>query len=254
MVLRRAGYWTVRSPSNPGHYWGNWLLFDRPPEPGDGARWQARFAAEFPELGHCALAWDVTDGALGATRLEFPDFELEQTVGLVAPAGGPTAHPRANPEVQIRALSAQDAAWDGVLALWEAQNAEREDAHPADAYQRYARSRLGELRALFAAGRGAWFVAEERGVLVGSLGVVVTDGRARYQSVDTAASHRRRGIASRLVYEAAQQVRAAWTISSFVIAADLDYHALGIYESLGFQRIEQVSGVCRWAPEDRSGP
>jgi hypothetical protein len=31
-----------------------------------------------------------------------------------------------------------------------------------------------------------------------------------------------------------------------VIAADADYHALGIYESLGFRRVEQVAGVCRW--------
>jgi hypothetical protein len=32
----------------------------------------------------------------------------------------------------------------------------------------------------------------------------------------------------------------------FVIAADADYHALGLYESLGFRRAEHVVGVCRW--------
>ena len=35
-----------------------------------------------------------------------------------------------------------------------------------------------------------------------------------------------------------------------VIVADLGYHALGLYESLGFERREHVVGVCRWA---RSG-
>ena len=32
----------------------------------------------------------------------------------------------------------------------------------------------------------------------------------------------------------------------FVIAADADYHALGLYESLGFERREHVFGVCLW--------
>jgi len=31
-----------------------------------------------------------------------------------------------------------------------------------------------------------------------------------------------------------------------VIVADLHYHALGLYESLGFRRRERVAGVCRW--------
>lgn len=250
VVSRRDGYWVIRSPSNPGHYWGNLLILDTPPGSGDGARWQARFAAEFPALEHCTLAWDVVDGALGSARSEFPDFELEQMVGLVAEPDVLAPHPRASTTVTVRALEAEDLAWTEVLALWEAQNAELEKPFPADSYRSFARSRLANLRALFAVGRGAWFVAESDGMVVGSLGMVVTDGRARYQSVDTRASHRRRGIASRLVIEAARQAAATWPISSFVIAADSGYHALGIYESLGFRRVEQVSGVCRWAPED----
>ena len=34
-------------------------------------------------------------------------------------------------------------------------------------------------------------------------------------------------------------------IARFVIAADPSYHALGLYESLGFERLELVAGVCR---------
>src|SRR5438105_2519423 len=62
-----------------------------------------------------------------------------------------------------------------------------------------------ELRELFRAGRGAWYVAlDESGREVqGSCGVVVTAGRGRYQAVDTAEAHRRRGICSRLVVQAA---------------------------------------------------
>ena len=51
----------------------------------------------------------------------------------------------------------------------------------------FASARLADLRALFQAGRGAWWVAElEPGEVAGSLGIVVTGRRARYQTVDTA--------------------------------------------------------------------
>jgi ribosomal protein S18 acetylase RimI-like enzyme len=62
--------------------------------------------------------------------------------------------------------------------------------------------------------------------------------------VDTALAHRRRGICSRLVVEAAQRARDDYGAKRFVIVADADYHALGLYESLGFQRTEKVHGVC----------
>jgi hypothetical protein len=35
-----------------------------------------------------------------------------------------------------------------------------------------------------------------------------------------------------------------------VIAADVGYHALGLYESLGFERREHVAGVCLWPRDD----
>jgi len=84
------------------------------------------------------------------------------------------------------------------------------------------------------------------GAVAGSLGIVVTGGRGRYQAVDTAEAFRRRGIASRLVVEAAQRAAADHGAERFAIVADRTYHALGLYESLGFERAEHVLGVCRW--------
>ena len=84
---------------------------------------------------------------------------------------------------------------------------------------------------------------ESRDVLA-SCGLVVTGERGRFQAVDTAEVHRRKGICSRLVVEAAQRATARGA-KHLVIAAEPDYHALGLYESLGFQRAERVAGVCR---------
>ncbi len=38
----------VRSPANPGYWWGNFLLLGRPPGTRDLAAWLERFEAEFP--------------------------------------------------------------------------------------------------------------------------------------------------------------------------------------------------------------
>ena len=77
---------------------------------------------------------------------------------------------------------------------------------------------------------------------------MVTGGRGRFQVVDTAAAHRRKGICSRLVVEAADRAARLHRADRFVIAADPSYHALGLYESLGFRRAERVAGVCRHPP------
>jgi ribosomal protein S18 acetylase RimI-like enzyme len=82
----------------------------------------------------------------------------------------------------------------------------------------------------------------------------VTGGRGRFQVVDTALAYRRRGICSRLVVEAARRSTDRHGAERFVIAADPDYHALGLYESLGFRRKERVAGVCRWPRSASTSP
>jgi ribosomal protein S18 acetylase RimI-like enzyme len=249
-ATRSDGFWTVRSPSNPTHYWGNFLLFDDPPRPGDGARWERTFARAMGGPGappHRSFAWDRTDGSTGAAEQEFVSrgYALERTVGLLARPRELRYHRRASREVAVRPLDpapgADGAAWDQIVELWVAG---RQGPFDEQEYRDFARLRLEGLRTLFAAGRGAWWVAElDHGAVVGSLGIVVTGTRARFQSVDTAAAHRRRGICSRLVVEAAQRTAAAHPVSQFVICADPGYHALGLYETLGFADAERVAAV-----------
>ena len=258
VVVRRDGYLVIRSPSNPSHYWGTLLLFDGPPRAGDAARWEALFDAELgrdPRIRHRTFAWDRTDGEAGAAQEEFVSrgYTLEESVGLVASAGRLRAHPRENREVVVRTLDPDPGAdaelWDAVVEL---QVAGRDEGHEEHAYREFARARLETRRALFRAGRGAWYVALDpvTGAVAASCGVVVTAGRGRFQAVDTALEYRRRGIASRLVVEAARRSAAAHEADRFVIVADPDYHALPLYESLGFEPRERVFGVCRWPCAD----
>jgi hypothetical protein len=120
IVERRDGYWAVHSPSNPTFWWGNLLLFDDAPAPGDGERWEALFEQEFggrAEVTHRTVAWDRVDGARGAADQEFVErgYELESTAGLVARPAVLSEHPQANRDVEVRALDP-----DGDEDLWAA--------------------------------------------------------------------------------------------------------------------------------------
>jgi ribosomal protein S18 acetylase RimI-like enzyme len=254
VVARRDGYLVVRSPSNPAHYWGNLLIFDAPPAAGDAERWEQLFAHEFgdePGVRHQTFGWDTTDGNPGQAREEFVPrgYDLEETVGLVAQAGQLHDHPRANREVVVRALDPSPGA-DAELwaAVTELQVAGRDEGHTEESYRTFTLARLRDRREHFLAGRGAWYVGLDpaTGELAASCGIVVTNGRGRFQVVDTAERYRGRGIASRLLIDAARHAARAYGAERFVIAADANYHAAGLYESLGFTPQERTFGVCRW--------
>jgi ribosomal protein S18 acetylase RimI-like enzyme len=252
VVERRDGCLVVRSPSNPAHYWGNLLLFDDPPGPGDADRWEPLFDEAFadePRVLHRTFAWDRADGAAGSAAVEFGErgYEIEESIGLIARPEDVRPHARANSDVVVRSLDPGEGADEELWkAVAEFQVAERDEGFEEEGYRTYVRARQRDRRELFRRGRGAWYVALDPAdrAVVASCGVVVTAGRGRFQSVETAATHRRRGIASRLVAESARRAGADHGAEQLVIVAEAGYHALGLYESLGFEPREHVFGVC----------
>jgi GNAT superfamily N-acetyltransferase len=250
LVERREGYWVVCSPANPTFWWGNFLLFDDPPADGDGDRWEALFRSEFaghPDVTHRAFAWDRRNGDVGtaAQELVARGYELEWTSGLVSRPDQIVRHPRANAEVVVKPLDpdGDERLWDGLIELQASQAPD--GGNNSDYHRTFLRRRQAGLRELFRAGRGAWYLALLEGAPVASLGIVVTEARARFQAVDTLEAHRRKGIATRLIADAAAHAASHHSIDHFVIAADPDYHAIGIYEGLGFERAELVVGALR---------
>lgn len=135
--------------------------------------------------------------------------------------------------------------WEAVIDVQMASSDEQWHGSLRAYHLEFLRRRQEEHRTIFRGGRGAWYVALLDGVVAASLGIVVTDRRARYQTVDTAEAFRRRGIASRLLVDAARDAMSKHEIDHFVIAADPDYHAIGIYEGLGFVRAEAVTAAVR---------
>jgi ribosomal protein S18 acetylase RimI-like enzyme len=253
-VRRRDGYLAVRSPTNPNYWWGNLLLFDEAPAEGDGERWEALFAAEFgdePRVTHRTFAWDRTDDERGAAENEFVTrgYDVELSVGMIATPAEIHPHPRANAGVQVRPLDPAEGGpdeerWEQVVEL-QVAGRDTQRLPDEEPHRVFSRARLAELRSLFRAGLGSWYVALDGDDVAASMGIVVTGGRARYQAVDTAITHRRRGICTRLLVDAARHAVATYGATDLVIVADPDYHAAGIYESVGFRPVERVCGVCR---------
>jgi len=248
ILERHDDHLVIRSPSSPAFYWGNMLVFDAPPRPGDADGWERLFAEAFadePRVRHVTLAWDGPNAPAGAAH-EFVSrgYELDSSIGLVATPDDLHQHPRANRQVTVRALDP-----DGDEDLWaqviDVQVDGRSSSEAEGAYRDFSADQQAVRRRHFRDGRGAWYVALDGGAVVGSCGVIVTDGRGRFQAVDTLATHRRRGVSSRLVVHAGRHAAEHHGADQLVIVADEHYHALGLYESLGFERAERVLGVCR---------
>lgn len=260
VVVDRGEYIVVRSPSNPAHYWGNFLLFRDAPPAGVREAWEEHYEREFGsdrESRHCAITWDRPDGELGAAvEFEAAGYDVDAAVALVAESDELVAHPRANAEVTIRQLDPH-----GDEELWQAaidvQVENRDEGHEVAFHTRFVERRMADRRARFRRGDGAWFVAvTPEGDAVAGCGVIVTDGRARFQAVDTVERARRRGIASRLVYEAGRAALDRFGAQRLVIVADPGYHALPLYRSLGFVERHRSIALCWWpgAPRAHAHP
>ena len=242
-VLDRDSYLVVRSPREPGYYWGNLLVFPQAPGPGDLARWEHLFAQEFandPEVAHRTFAWDLGDAPWDPGPFLEAGYHHEQTVVLTASEVCLPPHP--NTEIEVRTLQTQ-ADWDEVAELHVAT---RDLEHEEEAYRQFATRRLAALRARVDAGQGEWYGAFRDGRQLASLGIVRSGTMARFQIVVTHPEARRQGLCGTLVHQVAQAALDRPDVESLVMLADSEYHAARIYESVGFSPSEKLDGLCRW--------
>jgi GNAT superfamily N-acetyltransferase len=232
-IEERESHLIVRTPDNPTHHWGNFLLLAQPPEPGTASSWRDAFQREFPNATHLALGVDGTRGETGdEDELTAANLHVQRNTVLTAEAVCPP--PRPNRDAEFRMLGG-DEDWSAALALKEAGNVRFEPAE----YHDFARRKLTAMRRLQERGFGAWFGAFSDGRLVSALGVF-SDGTdiARFQSVDTRPAYRRRGLAGTLVYTAGEYALARLGARNLVIVADPTYVAIRVYRSVGFTGTE----------------
>src|SRR5690242_10386 len=221
-ITDRGGYLVIRSPGNPGFWWGNFLLLRAWPREGDG--WLDRFAAEFPQAKHVAIGVDATEAG-GGVPAEFATLEPETSTVLTCTEIQVPRH--VSTEAEIRPLESDDD-WRQSVELNLRCYGEQT---PGD----FQQLRSAVRRRLTQAGRAAWFGAFDGGRLVAQLGICdAGGGLARYQDVETDPAARRRGLAGTLVWHAGRFARAGLGASTLVIVADPAEGAIRLYRRCGF--------------------
>lgn len=252
--VRDAGdHWVVRTPSSPGFYWGNFLLFEHAPREGDLQRWMRAFddAIVRPAPGTGHRAFGIAEPADACTAL--PDFA----------AAGFELHPQATLTLQppgLRPLPAPpDAAFDlrpldlsterdAVVALGVAAN----DDYEAEGYRRFRTHQMRRYAAMQAAGLGHWWGALHQGRVVAALGLFGRDGTGRFQYVETHPAYRRRGLCRALVHAACRHGFGVRGWHTLVMGADPHDVAIGIYREVGFRPHDTLWLLERRADADRS--
>src|SRR5439155_12682214 len=110
----------------------------------------------------------------------------------------------------------------------------------------FAARRVAAERRATDGGRSAWLGVRADGRIVSALGVLPAgNGVARFQNVGTLVAHRRRGLAGLLLASAGALAVERWSARAFVIVADPDGPAIGLYRRVGFEDAETQVELVR---------
>ncbi|MBC7712398.1 MAG: GNAT family N-acetyltransferase [Rhizobacter sp.] len=229
-IIERESYIVVKTLSNPGFHWGNYLIFKKAPVEGDIVNWMNIFErkmSHYKEFKHYVFAWDELSEPRSEEYLTH-DFELQKSVSLQTST---LTYPKHyNSKIIVRTLESTED-WD---AATELQVAAREERFSGEEYREFKINQSESYKKLIKENRGARFGAFLEGKIVADLGIYFEGDLARYQSAVTDNQYRRQGICATLVYESGMYALKNWQIKTLVMEADPDYHAAKVYESVGF--------------------
>jgi RimJ/RimL family protein N-acetyltransferase len=244
-IQDRDEYLVIRTSSNPGYFWGNYLLFPAPPASGDYEKWTRLFEKEISSqqpTHHIAFGWDNALGEPGEVQ-PFLDAGFRLSQGVVLTARQVAAPAKYNRDVHIRPLRED---WEWNQALENQIACQPVEYEKETGYREFKTIKMRQYRQMKLADKGEWFGAFINGQLVADLGLFCVDGIGRFQQVETAPAFRRQGICGALVHQAAQYGFKHLGAQTLVMVADEHYHAAKIYESVGFQPAERQVGVEFW--------
>jgi ribosomal protein S18 acetylase RimI-like enzyme len=220
----------IRSPQNPLHWWGNFILLRSMPAPGEQPIWVNRFQEAFPGATHVAIGIDVDHGRVEDLR-GFTEAGLSADCFAVMTASGIEQPTVVDETLTLRPFGSDG---DWVRSIELGVRCEDRALDPTD-YRAFLEAKASANRSLVANGNGEWFGTFIDGELVCQLGLVsVGEGRARFQAVETAPDRRRQGLARQLVAFASTWGLDQLGAREVMMVAERDYWAIDLYRSLGF--------------------
>jgi ribosomal protein S18 acetylase RimI-like enzyme len=228
----------VRMPGNPAFRWGNFLLV---PEAGDPAARIRDHEDAFPGAGFTTVGVDDAAPTLDEGAWRAAGFAIERHAVLVADRA-PAVPIGSGPVVRPLASEADWAVETAIAISLDEDDDGDVDPEQAD----FSRRRTAEKRRLTERGRAVWLGAEQDGTVVATAGVADAGDRvARFQDVQTAAAHRRRGCASALIAAGVRIAADRFGSVRFVLVAERDGPAIGLYRRLGFREVETQLQLTR---------
>ncbi|WP_206956959.1 GNAT family N-acetyltransferase [Trinickia acidisoli] len=248
-VSHEAPYIVMRTPNAPDYFSGNMLVLEGRPAQEDRRRLESEFARLVgapPTIAHRSFAWPEEEGA-SIDLDEYAAHGYDQSICSVLVAESHALRSTAiNDAVQVR-LFESDRDWDdwARLSLTEMPDPTGEVSLRCVQFQRSAYRRLIERQ------WGNWWGAFVDGELVGSLGLFFFGPIGRFQSIVTREDQRNKRICRTLLTEVVK--RTAGARDRLVIVADETYHAIRLYESLGFVRQARIGSLCRAPSRAHSG-
>ncbi|MCB0371316.1 MAG: GNAT family N-acetyltransferase, partial [Bdellovibrionales bacterium] len=228
----------------PEYHWGNYVIFDQPPQRGDLKKWTQIFDQEFnyyKEPHHYTFTWDRERNEKGEYK-EFLDAHFSFDSGVVLSTDKLNSPTFPNDSLQIKKILS-DKEWNDVVDL---QVLCADPKFFNDEYKKFKQEQMKQYRKMASSGLGNWYGAYLNNVLVGDLGIFHDNENARYQNVETHPEYRRQGICGTLVYKSGAIAFEESGIKNLVMEADPDYHAARIYESVGFQPKETNYALSWW--------
>jgi GNAT superfamily N-acetyltransferase len=228
-IEERDDHLVVRTPSSPYFYWGNFVLVTDPSRVDEPEHWLEVFETEHPDAQYRAIGLAAEPQDVDSWKAL--DLGIDHDDVLAATTcPEPTPPPQGYLVKQIE----DTIEWEQSTGLRIEEFAQR-DPHE----EQHERDRTEARMAMSAQGHVAWFGAFHGDQLAAELGIVdCGEGVARYQSVVTAADHRRRGLAGHLLGVAAQ-----WASDRgarrWVIVAEAGGDASRLYQSRGFEPTDQ---------------
>jgi GNAT superfamily N-acetyltransferase len=252
-IVDRGDYLVIRSPANPTFYWGNYLLFSRPPQESDFRKWRDLFAWEIgvpPETEHQAFGWDSPEGDEGVIQ-PFLQAGFRLNHGVVMTSTELRRPARVSDLMSIRALKTESD-WEKAV---DNQVVCREPGFEEAGYRVFRQRQMDRYWKMVESGLGDWFGAFVDQRLVADLGIFHLgifhdEGVGRFQSVETHPDFRRRGIAGTLIFRAGRQAMAGYDLHTLVIVAEPASSPARLYETLGFQPLEKQVGLEWWPQVD----
>lgn len=236
----KDGYVIQATPTEPNYWMGNQLIVQR--DDFGFNKLLAHFEQHFPIAKHRTFVWDIPDMSQGIIPAEFVanGFRHDSVDALVL--NGPLREAPIPDGIVIRPIEAATD-WDAALELQ--CDIAIEEGYDQTGYRTYLRGRNDSRRIQIGKGLGQWFGAFEGDLLVAQMGMFHDAAVARYQSVETRESHRRRGICGALLRHCALWALGRSPQAKVVIVAEMNSDAGRLYRSMGFAHTETIHGVIR---------